>query len=149
MGKHQTGKLVGLSGNVLVKSNISKSKFDNVFDIREDLSLHIQNMRKIHLLGFSIQRLWEKSLETSRNFSIGPLFSQFDRWVPMTWGLNPYFIWGSKNFFLVVIHLFGITKCSKWLDLSGNTGNTTYNEYIGRDHVFQPQEEIYETPAPP
>ena len=35
MGKHQTGKLVGLSGNVLVKSNISKSKFDNVFDIRD------------------------------------------------------------------------------------------------------------------
>ena len=33
VGKHQTGKLVGLSGNVLVKSNISKSKFDNVFDI--------------------------------------------------------------------------------------------------------------------
>ena len=75
VGKHQTGKLVGLSGNVLVKSNISKSKFDNVFDIREDLSLNIQNMRKIHLLGFSIQRLWEKSLEISRNFSIGPLFS--------------------------------------------------------------------------
>ena len=49
----------------------------------------------------------------------------------MTWGLNPYFIWGSKNFFLAVIHLFGITKCSKWLDLSGNTGNTTYNEDIG------------------
>ena len=67
MGKHQTGKLVGLSGNVLVKSNI--------FDIREDLSLNIQNMRKIHLLGFSIQQLWEKSLEISRNFSIGPLFS--------------------------------------------------------------------------
>ena len=75
MGKHQTGKLVGLSGNVLVKSNISKSKFD-VFDIREDFSLNIQNMRKIHLLGFSIQQLWEKSLEISRNFSIGPLFSK-------------------------------------------------------------------------
>ena len=74
MGKHQTGKQVGLSGNVLVKSNISKSKFD-VFDIREDLSLNIQNMRKFHLLGSSIQRLWEKSLEISRNFSIGPLFS--------------------------------------------------------------------------
>ena len=71
MGKHQTGKLVGLSGNVLVKSNIS-----NVFDIREDFSLNIQNMRKIHLLGFSIQRLWEKSLEISKNFSIGPLFSK-------------------------------------------------------------------------
>ena len=76
MGKHQTGKLVGLSGNVLVKSNISKSKVDNVFDIREDFSLNIQNMRKIHLLGFSIQRLCGKSLESSRNFSTGPLFSK-------------------------------------------------------------------------
>ena len=75
MGKHQTGKLVGLSGNVLVKSNISKSKFD-VFDMREDFSLNIQNMRKMHLLAFLIQRLWEKSLEISRNFSIGPLFSK-------------------------------------------------------------------------
>ena len=75
VGKHQNGKLMGLSGNVLVKSNISKSKFD-VFDIREDFSLNIQNMRKIHLLGFSIQRLWEKSLEISRNFSIGLLFSK-------------------------------------------------------------------------
>ena len=42
---------MGLSGNILVISNIPKSKFD-VFDIREDLSLNIQNMRKIHLLGF-------------------------------------------------------------------------------------------------
>ena len=78
----------------------------------------MQNMRKILWLGFSIQRLWGKSLGISSNFSIGPLFSQFDWWVPMTWGLNPYFIWSSKNFFLAVIHLFGITKCSKWLDLS-------------------------------
>ena len=30
---------MGLSGNVLVKSHISKSKFD-VFDIREDFSLN-------------------------------------------------------------------------------------------------------------
>ena len=71
----ESTKLVGLSGNVLVKSNISNSKFD-VFDIWEDFSLNIQNMRKIRLLGFSIQRLWEKSLEISRNFSIGPLFSK-------------------------------------------------------------------------
>ena len=44
---------VGLSGNILVKSYIPKSKFD-VFDIREDVdySPNIQNMRKIHLLGF-------------------------------------------------------------------------------------------------
>ena len=82
----ESTKLVGLSGNVLLKSNISKSKFDNVFDIREDFSLNIQNMRKIHLLGFSIQRLWVKSLEISRNFSIGPLFSKKKLCMPMTWG---------------------------------------------------------------
>ena len=41
----------GLSGNILVKSNIPKTIFD-VFDIREDYSLNIQNMRKIHLLCF-------------------------------------------------------------------------------------------------
>ena len=40
-----------LSGNRLVKSNISKSNFD-VFDIIEDYSLNIQNMRKMYLLGF-------------------------------------------------------------------------------------------------
>ena len=45
---------MGLSGNIVVKSNIPKSKFDNVFDVREDCSLNIQNMRKIHLLGFPI-----------------------------------------------------------------------------------------------
>ena len=63
---------MGLSGNIQVKSYIPKSKFDNVFDIRKEYCLCIQNMRKIHLLGFSIQRLWGKSLEISRNFSVGP-----------------------------------------------------------------------------
>ena len=63
---------VGQSGNILVKKNIPKSKFDNVFDIRKEYCLCIQSMRKIHLLGFSIQRLWGKSLEISRNFSVGP-----------------------------------------------------------------------------
>ena len=33
----------GLSGNILVKSNIPKSKFD-IFDIRKDFSLNIQNI---------------------------------------------------------------------------------------------------------
>ena len=46
---------VGLSGNIQVKSYIPKSKFDNVFDIRKEYCLCIQSMRKIHLLGFSIQ----------------------------------------------------------------------------------------------
>ena len=54
---------MGLSGNILVKSN-------NVFDIREDYSLNIQNVRKIYLLFF-FQYLSEKSLEVSRNFSRG------------------------------------------------------------------------------
>ena len=44
----------------------------NVFDIRKEYFLYIQSMRKIHLLGFSIQRLWGKSLDISRNFSVGP-----------------------------------------------------------------------------
>ena len=69
---------VGQSGNIPIKSNMPKSKFDNVFDIREDYSLSIQNIRKIYLLGFSMQRLWGKSLEISRNFSMGPLFSKYD-----------------------------------------------------------------------
>ena len=43
---------MALSGNILVKSFIPKSKFDNVFDIRKEYCLYIQNMRKIHLLGF-------------------------------------------------------------------------------------------------
>ena len=62
---------VGQSGNIPIKSNITKSKLDNVFDIREDYSLNIQNIRKIYLLGFPIQHLWGKSLEISRNFSMG------------------------------------------------------------------------------
>ena len=43
---------VGLLGNILVKSNILKTIFDNVFDIREDYSPNTQNMMKICLLGF-------------------------------------------------------------------------------------------------
>ena len=54
---------VGLSGNIQVKSYIPKSKFD-VFDNRKEYCLCIQSMRKIHLLGFSIQRLWGKFLGT-------------------------------------------------------------------------------------
>ena len=52
MFKTVGGRKVGLSGNIPVKSNIPKSKFYNVFDIRKEYSLYIQNMRKIHLLGF-------------------------------------------------------------------------------------------------
>ena len=42
------------SGNIMVKSYIPKSKFDNVFDIRKEYCLYIKNMRKIHLMGFPI-----------------------------------------------------------------------------------------------
>ena len=45
---------MGQSGNILVKSNIAKSKFD-VFDIRKSHRLYIHNVRNIHLLGFSVQ----------------------------------------------------------------------------------------------
>ena len=55
---------MGLSGNILVQSYISKSKFDNFFEIRKEYCLYLQNMRKIRLLGFSIQRLWGKFLGT-------------------------------------------------------------------------------------
>ena len=34
---------MGLSGNILVKSYIPKSKFDNVFEIRKEYCLCIQN----------------------------------------------------------------------------------------------------------
>ena len=64
------------SGNIMVKSYIPKSKFDNVFDIRKEYCLYIKNMRKIHLMGFPIYQLWEKFLEIFRSVSIGPLFSK-------------------------------------------------------------------------
>ena len=66
---------MGQSGNIPIKLNIPKS---NIFDIRDDYSLNIKTIRKIYLLGFSIQRLLRKSLEISRNFSMGPLFSKYD-----------------------------------------------------------------------
>ena len=68
----------GALGKYTGKINIPKSKFDKVFDIRKEYCLCIQSLRKIHLLGYSIQRLWGKCLEISRNFSMGPLFSKYD-----------------------------------------------------------------------
>ena len=59
---------VGLLGNIQVKSYIPKSKFD-VFDIRKSHRLYIHNVRKIHMLGFSVQRVWGKSLKISRSVS--------------------------------------------------------------------------------
>ena len=52
-------------------------KFE-VFDIRKDYSLNIQNIRKIHFLCFSIQGLWGKSLTIYMSVSIGPLFSMIE-----------------------------------------------------------------------
>ena len=68
---------MGQSGNIPIKSNFPKSKFD-IFDIREDYSLNIQNISKIYLLGFSKQKLRGKFLKISRNFSMSPLFSKYD-----------------------------------------------------------------------
>ena len=91
MGSNRQGE-GGAVGKYTGKMKHSKSKFDNVFDIRKSHGLCIHNVRKIHLLGFSVQRLWGKTLKISRSVSIGPLFSNYDWWVPMMWGLNPYFI---------------------------------------------------------
>ena len=96
----QKGRVkVGLLGSILLKSHIPKSTFDSIFDIREDYSLSIQNMRTIYLLGFSIQRLWQKSLEISRNYSICPLFSKYDWKGGSYLGLHPYIILGQNTFF--------------------------------------------------
>ena len=53
IGVQKGREKVGLSENILVKSHIPKSKF-YVFDMREDYSLNIQNMRKIYQPGFPI-----------------------------------------------------------------------------------------------
>ena len=50
--------------------------FVNVFGIRRNYSFNIQNIRNIYSLGFPIERLFEKALELSWRFSIGPLFSK-------------------------------------------------------------------------
>ena len=87
---------MGQSENITVKSNIPKSKFD-VFDIRKSNRLNIHNVRKIHLLGFSIQRLWGIFLEISKNFSMRPLFSKLVG--AYASGLKPLFHFGLKYIF--------------------------------------------------
>ena len=90
---------MGLWGNKRVKSHISETIFDNVFDIRGNHTPIIQNMKKIYLLGFSIQRLWEKSLEIPRNFFIGTLFSKY-HWIgAYESGPTPLFNFGLKYIF--------------------------------------------------
>ena len=44
---------MGLSGNILVKSNIPKSKFYNVFDIRMELSSKYTKYEENLFAGFS------------------------------------------------------------------------------------------------
>ena len=51
MGSNRQGE-GGAVGKYTGRSNIPKSKFDTVFDIRKEYCLYDQNMRKIHLLGF-------------------------------------------------------------------------------------------------
>ena len=89
---------MGQSGNIPIKS-----KFDNIFDIREDYSLNIQNIRKIY---FSIQRLWGKSLTISRNFYMGPLFSKYDWMGAHNSGLQPLFHFGLKYIFSKLLLIF-------------------------------------------
>ena len=74
----QSQDMLKISENMLVYLHIQNIIFVNVFGKRRNYSFNIQNIRKIHLLGFPIKRLLEKSLEISRIFSIGPLFSKYD-----------------------------------------------------------------------
>ena len=107
-------------------------------------------MHVMHLLGFSIQRLWGKSLEISTNFSMGLLFSKFDWWVPMTWGYKPYLILGSNTYFFRGDIDFCYCKLLTMPDFLQNCMGTIPNEamllFCGWDsglHVFLPQEQIY------
>ena len=87
---------VGLTGNILVKSNIPKSKFDNVFHIRKSHRLYIHNVRKIHSLGFSVQGLWGKSLEFLGAFLFIPHHQNIIEWMPLSRGYDLNFILGSN-----------------------------------------------------
>ena len=53
-----------------------------------------------------------------------PYFQNIIGWVPMTRGFNPISFWAQIWFFLAVIHLLVITKCSKWPNRIGNTVKT-------------------------
>ena len=100
---------VGHLGNILVKSYIPKSKFDNAFDIRKDYSLNIQNI----FAGFSNIAIVGKSLEISRNFSISPLLSKYDLLGAYASGLYPLIHLRLKHFFLRHYDFFFIYKFPK------------------------------------
>ena len=62
-------------GNMLVNLIIQNPRFYYIFDTRRNYGINIQNIRNIHLLGFSIPQLLEKSLKIcSFSFFIGSLF---------------------------------------------------------------------------
>ena len=54
----------------------------------------------------------------------------------MTWGLNPYFIWGSNKFVLAIIHLFVTAYLSKSLNLSEKSSKMIKIQYTDPKPVF-------------
>ena len=46
---------------------IANLRFYYIFDVRRNYVFNTQNIREVHLLGFPIQRLFEKSLEISHS----------------------------------------------------------------------------------
>ena len=91
---------MGLSGNILVKSHIPKSKFDNVFDIRKSYSQNIHSLRKFIWCFFQYNDCEEN---ISRSISIGPLFSRYDWMGGSDTGIHPIFRLGSNTHVLGVI----------------------------------------------
>ena len=64
---------MGLSGNMLINLLIQNSKFDNVFNIRNNFSLSMHNVRNIRLLGFQYNNCGEN---LSKGIYICLLFSK-------------------------------------------------------------------------
>ena len=94
-------------GNMLVNLIIQNSRFYYIFDMTRDYGFNIKNIRKIHLLGFSIQRLWGKSFKISKRFCISSIFSKpIEKAVchlgldpPIYLILNKYLFTGAHEFF--------------------------------------------------
>ena len=81
--------------NLLVYLIIQNLGFDYILDVRRNYGFNIQEIRKIHLLGFPIQQLLEN---ISRSLSIDSLFSKYD-WIGGSYlGLYPYFILGPNTY---------------------------------------------------
>ena len=72
MGSNRQGE-GGAVGKYAGKIKHYEIKIDNVSDVRKSHRLYIHNVRKIHLLGFSVQRVWGKSLKISRSVSFWSL----------------------------------------------------------------------------